>query len=113
MPRVRIVLAAAALGALLGLSLPVWADDGDAPPDDQFTKTGTFRALVTDDFEGAKSSLLYELETDEGEILPLRFASPPEARTGDRVSVTGWPGRRAFEVDEIRPAPRVPSAARP
>ena len=109
MPSAR-VLSAAALAVLLTLPAPGLAEEA---PDDQFTRTGTFRALVADDFAAAKSSLLYELETDEGEILPLRFATPPSARTGDRVAVTGWPGRHAFEVDEIRPAPRTPLGRTP
>lgn len=104
MPRARL-LAAAALGVLLALPRPGLAEE---PRTDQFTRTGTFRALVSDDFGAGRSSLLYELETDEGEVLPLRFAAAPDARTGDRVAVTGWPGRHAFEVDLIQPLGRTP-----
>lgn len=91
-------LAALFFATLLPLSSAARAE---GPSDDQFTRTGTFRALVADEFAAGKSSLLYELETDEGGVLPLRFAIPPATRTGERVSVTGWPGRHAFEVDEI------------
>jgi len=45
--------------------------------DDAFTRTGVFRALVADDFAAAKSRNIYALETDEGDVLPLRFAVPP------------------------------------
>ncbi len=103
MPHVR-TLRIIALAALLALSLPARPEEA---PTDQFTRTGVFRALVSDDFAGAKSNVLYELETDEGEVLPLRFAHPPAHRTGDRVSVTGWPGPRAFEVDEIHSVGRA------
>jgi hypothetical protein len=98
-------LAAAALGALLALPCPALANELPADP---FTRTGTFRALVSDDFGTGTSKSLYELETDEGEVLPLTFAAPPGARTGDRVSVTGWPGRNAFDVDFIQPLGRAP-----
>ncbi|HEY3351308.1 MAG TPA: hypothetical protein VGM13_16145 [Thermoanaerobaculia bacterium] len=94
MPRARILLVAAALAAVVAAVRP-------ASGEDAFTRTGVFRHLVEDDFAGPKSLDVYELETDEGDVLQLRFASPPAARTGERVSVTGWPGRRAFEVDEI------------
>jgi hypothetical protein len=104
MPRVR-TLATLALAALLGFPLPSRAE---GPPADPFTRTGTFRSLVSDDFGAGKADLLYELATDEGEVLPLKFAAPPGARTGDRVSVTGWPGRNAFEVDLIQPLGRSP-----
>jgi hypothetical protein len=97
MPRVR-AFAALALASLLELAPVARAEE---PTTDSFTRTGTFRALVADEFAAGKSSFLYELETDEGDVLPLRFASSPAARTGDRVSVTGWPARHAFEVDEI------------
>ena len=97
MPRVR-TFAALALASLLWLASAARADE---PSTDPFARTGTFRALVADEFAAGKSSLVYELETDEGDVLPLRFAIPPAARTGDRVAVTGWPGRHAFEVDEI------------
>ena len=79
MPRAR-SLSAVALAVYLAFSGSVL---GDEAPGDFFTRTGVFRALVSDDFAAAKSSLLYELETDEGEVLPLRFATPPLARTGD------------------------------
>lgn len=104
MRRARVFLAAA-LTAFVALAVPARAEE---PPDDQFTRSGVFRALVADDFEAGKSRMLYELETDEGEVLQLRFAEPPDARTGDRVSVTGWPGRHAFEVDTIQPLGRTP-----
>jgi hypothetical protein len=104
MSRVR-TLAALTVATVLGFSLPSRAE---GPPADPFTRTGTFRSLVSDDFGAGTSRVLYELETDEGEILPLRFAAPPGARTGDRVSVTGWPGRLAFEVDLIQPVGRSP-----
>ena len=94
MPRARFLLVAAALAAMVAAARP-------ASGEDAFTRTGVFRHLVEDDFSGSKSRNVYELETDEGDVLPLRFASPPAARTGERVSVTGWPGRHAFEVDEI------------
>ena len=96
MPRARFLVVAAALAALVAAARP-------APGDDAFTRTGVFRHLVEDDLAGSKSRNVYELETDEGDVLPLRFASLPDARTGERVSVTGWPGRRAFDVDEIHP----------
>ena len=104
MPHAR-SLAAAALGALLALPCPGLAEE---PPTDQFTRTGTFRALVSDDFGAGTSKSQYELETDDGEVLPLTFAASPGSRTGDRVSVTGWPGRQAFEVDTIQPLGRTP-----
>jgi len=97
-------LASVLLAALLAVSLQGRAEE---PATDQFTRTGTFRVLVADDFVAAKSSLFYELETDDGEVLPLTFTAPPAARTGDRVAVTGWPGRRAFEVDTIQPLGRA------
>jgi hypothetical protein len=79
MPRVR-TFAALAFASLLGLAPAARADE---PSTDPFTRTGTFRALVADEFAAGKSSLLYELETDDGEILPLRFAlpRPPEPET--------------------------------
>lgn len=94
MPRARFLLVAAALAAVVAAARPVSGDDA-------FTRTGVIRHLVEDDFAASKSSNVYELETEEGDVLPLRFSTPPDVRTGDRVSVTGWPGRRAFEVDEI------------
>ena len=103
MPRARLL--AAAIAVLLALPRTGLAEE---PPADQFTRTGTFRSLVSDDFGAGKSSRLYELKTDEGEVLPLRFAAPPDARTGDRVSVTGWPGRHEFEVDFIQSLGRSP-----
>ncbi len=108
MPRAR-SLAAAVFGAFLALSGPGRAE---SPVDDPFTRTGLFRVLVEDDFTASRSRTRYELETDEGEVLPLRFAAPPEYRTGDRVSVTGWPARESFEVDEIHPVGRVPLGTR-
>lgn len=104
MPRAGL-LAAAFIGVLLALPCPGIAEE---PHDTQFTRTGTFRSLVSDDFGAGRSGLLYELETDEGEVLPLSFPAPPDARTGDRVSVTGWPGRLAFEVDLIQTLGRSP-----
>jgi hypothetical protein len=77
MPRSRFLLVAAALAAMVAAVRP-------AAGEDAFTRTGVFRHLVEDDFAGSKSLSVYEA-----------------ARTGERVSVTGWPGRRAFEVDEI------------
>lgn len=109
MPRVKPPLAVA-LVALLAGPLSVLAEE---PAEDQFTKTGTFHALVSDDFAAGKSSLLYELRTGDGETLPLWFESPPDARTGDRVSVTGWPGRRAFEVSAMRHLDRSPLGRSP
>ncbi len=106
MPHARL-LAAAAIAALTALTIPARAEE---PPADPFTRTGVFRALVSDDFAAGKSSLHYELETDEGDVLPLRFTSPPDAHTGDRVAVTGWPDRHAFEVDTIQPLGRSPFA---
>jgi len=94
MPRARFRPVAAALAALLAATRP-------ASGDDAFTRTGVFRHLVEDDFAGSKSRDVYDLETDEGDVLPLRFATPPSIRTGDRVAITGWPGRHLFEVDEI------------
>jgi hypothetical protein len=94
MPRARFLLVAAALAAMVAAVRP-------ASGEDAFTRTGVFRHLVEDDFAGSKSSSVYELETDDGDVLPLRFATPPSIRTGDRVTVSGWPGRHAFEVDEI------------
>ena len=105
MPRVRLLFAAA-LAAFTALPLPARAED-------PFTRTGVFRALVEDDFAAAKSLTLYELETDAGEVLPLRFRSPPDTRSGERVSVTGWAGRHAFEVDEIHPIGRSPLGREP
>ena len=99
------LLASAALAVLLAIPRPSRAEE---PHEDQFTRIGTFRALVADDFETPRSSLRYELETDEGEVVPLTFTELPVARTGDRVAVTGWPGRRAFEVDTIQPLGRGP-----
>lgn len=104
MPRTR-SLASAALAVLLAIPR---ASRAQEPPTDQFTRVGTFRVLVADDFETPKSSLRYELQTDDGEVLPLRFAEPPAARFGDRVAVTGFPGRHAFEVDTIQPLGRSP-----
>lgn len=104
MQRARILLAAS-LAVLSALSPRLRAEE---PPLDPFTRTGTFKVLVEDDFAAPRSRLLYELETDEGDVLRLRFAEPPEARTGDRVSVTGWPGRHAFEVDALQPLGRTP-----
>lgn len=98
-------LAAIAFSSLLWLPAAALAE---APSEDPFTRSGTFRALVADEFAAGKSRTLYELETDDGEILPLRFSIPPSARTGDRVSVTGWPGRAGFDVDDIRPLGRAP-----
>ena len=100
---------AAVVGVLVMLSGPGRAEQ---PVEDPFSRTGVFRVLVEDDFAASTSRTRYELETDEGEVLPLTFAAPPDSRTGDRVSVTGWPGRRSFEVDEIRPAGRAPLATR-
>jgi hypothetical protein len=109
MPRVKPPLAAL-FAALVGL---VPTARGEEPPDDQFTRTGTFYALVGDDFAAGKSSFLYELHTDDGEVLPLRFETPPEARTGDRVTVKGWPSRRAFEVSDLVPVGRSPLGRTP
>ena len=103
MPRLKPALAAT-VAALLTLGLSARAEEPvDEPSPDAFQRTGTFSRLVADEFAAGKSSLLYELRTDDGEVLPLTFDSPPDARTGDRVAVQGWPGRRAFEVSDIRP----------
>ena len=58
MPRARSCVALLLLAPLFG-----WAQArADEPGNDAFTRTGTFRALVSDDFAAGKSSLLYELE---------------------------------------------------
>ncbi len=109
-PRSRLALA---LAALLGAALPVFADDTSAGPDtpsrdDAFTRTGVFRAAVEDDLGAGRARMRYELQTDDGEVVPLRFAGEPAAKTGDRIRVTGFRGRDAFDVDGVEPLGRAP-----
>ncbi len=84
-----------------------------ARSDDAFLKTGTLSVIVADDFANQKAEFHYQLRTDDGEILQLRFANPPEGlRTGDRIAVHGRPLPWGFDVDEVEPlaASRSPLA---
>jgi hypothetical protein len=86
-----------ALGFLAAFGVPARADDA-------FLRSGTFWVGVADDFANQKAEFRYELRTDDGEVLRLRFAEPPEGlRTGDRIAVHGRAGFGAFDVDEIEP----------
>jgi hypothetical protein len=102
----RIRSALLATGLLAALGLPARADDA-------FLRSGTLAVAVADDFVNQKAEFHYELRTDDGEVLRLRFADPPEGlRTGDRIAVHGRPRASAFDVDEVEalPAPRAPLA---
>ena len=64
---------------------------------------------MADEFAAGKSSLLYELETDDGEVLPLRVRRArrrPAPETGS-PSRAG-PGAARSRSTSIRPAPRAP-----
>ena len=93
-----------ALGLLATLDSPALADDA-------FLKSGTLHVGVADDFVNQRAEFQYELRTDDGEILRLRFADPPEGlRTGDRIAVHGRARHGGFDVDEVEPlsASRAP-----
>lgn len=95
MQRFRIPFLALSLLAIPGLF---------ARADDAFLRTGTLSVLVSDDFANQRAELHYELRTDDGETLRLRFTERPEGlRTGDRIAVRGRPRRDAFDVEEIEP----------
>ncbi len=95
MRRFRIALLALGLVAIPNLS---------ARADDAFLRTGTLFVLVADDFPNQRAEFHYELRTDDGDVLRLRFAQPPEGlRTGDRIVVHGRPRREAFDVEEVEP----------
>ena len=75
-----------------------------ARADDAFLRTGTLSVGVADDFAHQRAEFHYELRTDDGEILRLRFAEPPEGlRTGDRIAVHGRVRTWGFDVDEVEP----------
>ena len=81
MQRFRIALLL--LGLIATPRLPARADDA-------FLRTGTLSVGVSDDFANQRAEFHYELRTDDGEVLRLRFAEPPEGlRTGDRIAVHG------------------------
>ena len=102
MQRLRIALLLLALIAFTGL--PARADDA-------FLRTGTLAVSVSDDFVNQRAAFHYELRTDDGEILPLRFAEPPEALvTGDRIAVHGRPRPGVFDVEEVERLIREPLA---
>jgi Gametolysin peptidase M11 len=93
----RLRIAFLLLGLIATPRLPARADDA-------FLKTGTLSVLVSDDFANQKTEFHYELRTDDGEILRLRFVEPPEGlRTGDRIAVHGRARPHAFDVDEVEP----------
>jgi hypothetical protein len=95
MQRFRIAFLAVGLVAIPGLF---------ARADDPFLRTGTLLVGVADDFATEKTAFHYELRTDDGEILRLRFTEPPEGlETGDRIAVRGRPRRDAFDVEEVEP----------
>jgi hypothetical protein len=96
--------------ALLALGL-LAALEAQARADNAFLRSGTLSVGVADDFVDQKAEFHYALRTDDGEVLRLRFADPPEAlKTGDRISVHGRARHGEFEVDEVEPlaAPRTP-----
>ncbi|MDL2718793.1 MAG: hypothetical protein PT977_13655, partial [Acidobacteriota bacterium] len=106
MRRFRSVLLA--IGFLVGFGRPVRADDA-------FLRSGTLSVAVADDFIHQRAEFHYELRTDDGELLRLRFPEPPEGlRTGDRIAVHGRARLGAFDVDEVEPlveplgSPRAP-----
>ncbi len=87
------------LGLLAVLALPLGADDA-------FLRSGTVWVGVADDFANGTAETHYELRTDDGESLRLRFAEPPEGlRTGDRVAIQGRAREGGFDVDGIEPLP--------
>ena len=93
MRRFRSVLLA--IGFLATLAPPARADDA-------FLRTGTFWVAVADDFTNQRAEFHYELRTDDGATLRLRFADPPESlRTGDRIAVHGRARIGVFDVDEV------------
>ena len=95
-----------ALGLLAAFGLPGRADDA-------FLRSGTLHVGVADDFVNQKAEFHYELRTDDGEILRLRFADPPEGlRTGDRIAVHGRARAWGFDVDEVEPLVDPLSASR-
>jgi Gametolysin peptidase M11 len=95
MQRFRIALLLLALIATPGL--PAQADDA-------FLRTGTLYLGVSDDFPNQRAEFHYELRTDDGETLRLRFAEIPEGlRTGDRIAVHGRARPSGFDVDEVEP----------
>lgn len=97
------------LGLLAPLGLPARADDA-------FLRSGTLWVGVADDFANQKAEFRYELRTDDGEILRLRFVAPPERlRTGDRIAVHGRARPTGFDVDEVEPlaTSRAPLASPP
>ncbi len=86
-----------AIGLLATLAWPARADD-------HFLRSGTLWVGVADDFTNQRADFRYELRTDDGETLRLRFAEPPEAlRTGDRIAVHGRTRPGVFDVDEVEP----------
>jgi Gametolysin peptidase M11 len=88
-----------AIGLLAKLGPPARADDA-------FLRSGTLWIGVADDFANQRAEFHYELRTDDGEVLRLRFAEPPEGlRTGDRIAVHGRARPWAFDVDEVEPLP--------
>jgi gametolysin peptidase M11 len=93
MQRFRIALLTLALVALP--RLPAQADD-------PFLRTGTLFVSVSDDFPNQRAEFHYELRTDDGDTLRLRFANrPEELRTGDRIAVQGRPRPDAFDVEDV------------
>ncbi len=100
-----------ALGLLAAFVLPARADDA-------FLRSGTLSVGVADDFLNQKAEFQYELRTDDGETLRLRFTEPPEGlRTGDRLAVHGRARNGGFDVDEVEPlvdsrAPLSPPSSR-
>ena len=102
MKRFRIALFL--LGLVATPKLPARADDA-------FVRSGTLWVGVADDFANQRAEFHYELRTDDGETLRLRFANPPEGlRTGDRIAVHGRPNPRAFDVEEVEQLSREPLA---
>ena len=91
----RLRIASLLLGLIAAPRLPARADDA-------FLRTGTLLVSVSDDFWNQKAEFHYELRTDDGETLRLRFAEPPEGlRTGDRIAVHGRARPVGFDVEEV------------
>ena len=96
-PMKRFRIALLLLGLIATLRLPARADD-------PFLRSGTLSVSVSDDFANQRAEFHYELRTDDGETLRLRFAEPPEGlRTGDRIAVHGRGRPWGFDVDEVEP----------
>ncbi len=105
MQRFRIAFLTLSLAALPSLL---------ARADDPFLRTGTLFVGVSDDFPNQRAEFHYELHTDDGETLRLRFVEPPaELRTGDRIAVQGRPRPEAFDVEEVERLSRAPLAREP